>query len=339
MVVALGTTASAFWILALNSWMHTPAGFEMINGQAHVTSWFEVIFNPSFPYRLAHMVLAAFITTCFVIGGVSAGYLRRGVHREAGVRMLKLAVAFAAITVPLQVLVGDLHGLSVGEHQPTKLAAMEAHWEAGAPGEGVPLVLFAVPNATAERNDYEIAIPRLGSLILTHSLDGEIQPLKAVPPSERPPVAPVFFGFRVMVGLGVLMIFIAVAGLWLRWRGTLYQSRWFLRLCSVMAPSGVIAVLAGWYVVEVGRQPWLVQGLVRTMDVVSPLPAERVALSLSLFVLTYSLLFGVYLYFMRKLIRKGPPPLEQLHQQLIGVKASGYAVALAKQLTPAQEQK
>src|SRR5690606_8600224 len=205
-MVALGTLLSTFWILAANSWMQTPQGHEIIDGMFVPVDWSAIIFNPSFPYRLVHMTLAAFITTCFVIGGVSAWYLRRGIHIEPARRMLKLAVAFALVAVPAQVLVGDLHGLNVGEHQPVKLAAMEGHWHDEPAGEGVPLVVFALPNENAERNDYEVAIPRLGSLILTHSWDGEIQPLTAVPASERPPVAPVFWGFRVMVGLGVAML-------------------------------------------------------------------------------------------------------------------------------------
>ena len=246
-----------------------------------------------------------------------------------------MALWLALLLTPLQAFVGDLHGLNVKQHQPVKLAAMEGIWperEAGA-----PLLLFAIPDQQAEKNHFEIGIPKLASLILTHDMDGELMGLKAVPANERPNVAVVFFSFRIMVGIGLLMILVAVAGTYLRWRGTLYHSRGFLTLCSYLAPSGIIAVLAGWYVVEVGRQPWLVQGLVRTIDVVSPLPPQRVMLSLTLFVITYSLLFAVYLYFMRKLIKKGPPSLEQLQQQRIGVKAAGYAVALAKQLKPAQE--
>ncbi len=205
-MVALGTLLSTFWIITAKSWMQTPAGYVIdADGVFVPTSWWAVIFNPSFPYRLAHMVLAAYITTCFVIGGISAWYLRRRVHVEAGRRMLKFAVAFAALAVPLQIFVGDLHGLNVGEYQPTKLAAMEGYWRHGAPGEGVPLVLFAIPDAANERNRAEIKVPHLGSVILTRSWDGEIPPLTAVPASERPPVAPVFYAFRIMVGLGVLM--------------------------------------------------------------------------------------------------------------------------------------
>ncbi len=216
-MVALGTLFSTFWILAANSWMQTPQGHEIVDGMFLPVDWWAIIFNPSFPYRLAHMVLAAFLTTCFVIGGVSAWYLRRGVHVEASRKMLKLAVIFAAIAVPAQILAGDLHGLNVGEHQPVKLAAIEGHWHAEEKGEGVPLVLFALPNQAKERNDYEVAIPRLGSVVLTHSWDGEILPLKAVPASERPPVAPVFWAFRIMVGLGTLMLLLTLWSLW-AWR-------------------------------------------------------------------------------------------------------------------------
>ena len=334
-VVAIGTWISAFWIIAANSWMHTPAGHIIVDGVFQVESWWQVIFNPSMPYRFSHMLLAAFITATFVVLATSAWQLRHSEHKAMARKGLSMTLWLALLLTPLQAFVGDLHGLNVKQHQPVKLAAMEGIWperEAGA-----PLLLFAIPDQQAEKNHFEIGIPKLASLILTHDMDGELMGLKAVPANERPNVAVVFFSFRIMVGIGLLMILVAVAGTYLRWRGTLYHSRGFLTLCSYLAPSGIIAVLAGWYVVEVGRQPWLVQGLVRTIDVVSPLPPQRVMLSLTLFVITYSLLFAVYLYFMRKLIKKGPPSLEQLQQQRIGVKAAGYAVALAKQLKPAQE--
>ena len=336
--VAVGTWFSAFWIIAANSWMHTPAGYQLVDGVFHAKNWWQIIFNPSMPYRLSHMLLAAFITATFVVLATSAWQLRHQPQNQAMARKgLSMALWLALVLTPLQAYVGDLHGLNVKQHQPIKLAAMEGIWPERE--QAVPLLLFALPDQATEQNHFEIAIPKLASLILTHDPDGELQGLKSVPPSDRPNVPVVFFSFRVMVGIGVLMILLALAGTYLRARGTLFSSNRFLTLCSYMAPSGVIAVLAGWYVVEVGRQPWLVQGLVRTADVVSPLPAERVLFSLTLFVITYSVLFGVYLYFMRKLIRKGPPPIAQLQQQLIGVKASGYAVALAKQLNPAQEQK
>lgn len=334
-VVAIGTWISAFWIIAANSWMHTPAGHIIVDGVFQVDSWWQVIFNPSMPYRFSHMLLAAFITATFVVLATSAWQLRHTEHKAMARKGVSMTLWLALILTPLQAFVGDLHGLNVKQHQPVKLAAMEGIWperEAGA-----PLLLFAIPDRAAEKNHFEIGIPKLASLILTHDADGELMGLKAVPADERPNVAVVFFSFRVMVGIGLLMILVALLGAYLRWRGSLYQSRWFLTVCSYLAPTGVIAVLAGWYVVEVGRQPWLVQGLVRTIDVVSPLPAERVLFSLLLFVITYSLLFGVYLYFMRKLIKKGPPAIDQLAQQLIGVKAAGYAVALAKHPKPIQE--
>ncbi|MDQ3618423.1 MAG: cytochrome ubiquinol oxidase subunit I [Pseudomonadota bacterium] len=315
-MVALGTLISTFWIISANSWMQTPQGHELIDGIFMPVSWWEIIFNPSFPYRLTHMVLAAFITTCFVIGGVSAGYLRRGVHVAAGRRMLKLAVAFAAIAVPLQIFVGDLHGLNVGEHQPTKLAAMEAHWRHKPAGEGVPLVLFAVPDAAAERNDYEVAIPRLGSLVLTHSWDGEIQPLTAVPASERPPVAPVFFAFRVMVGLGLAMLLLTLASLWAWRRGQLFDAgssfgRWALNGWRALTFSGFVAILAGWYVVEIGRQPYVVYGLLRTADAISPnIQAAAVLFSLITFAVAYAIVFGAGTWYLFKLVRKGPLPHE-----------------------------
>ncbi|RPE79874.1 cytochrome ubiquinol oxidase subunit I [Vulcaniibacterium tengchongense] len=310
-MVALGTLISAFWILSANSWMQTPQGHAIVDGVFHPVDWWAIVFNPSFPYRLAHMVLAAFITTCFVIGGVSASYLLRGAHLDAARRMLKASVLFAAIAVPAQVVVGDLHGLKVRDYQPVKLAAMEAHWEHKPKGEGVPLVLFAVPNEAGERNDHEIAIPRLGSLILTHSLDGEIPPLKAVPPGERPPVAPVFYAFRVMVGLGLAMLALALASLWAWRRGRLFESRAVLQGWRWMTLSGFVAILAGWYVVEIGRQPYVVYGLLRTADAVSPiLRAPSVLASLIVYVLVYAVVFGAGTWYLRRLVRKGPVPHE-----------------------------
>ncbi|MBW3549737.1 MAG: cytochrome ubiquinol oxidase subunit I [Proteobacteria bacterium] len=314
-MVALGTLISTFWIISASSWMHTPQGHVIVDGIFEPADWWAIIFNPSFPYRLTHMVLAAFLTTCFVIGGVGAGYLRRGVHVAAGKRMLKLAVAFAAIAVPLQILVGDLHGLVVHEYQPTKLAAMEAHWEHEPAGEGVPLVVFAVPNEAAERNDYELAIPRLGSIILTHSWDGEIQPLTAVPASERPPVAPVFYLFRLMVGIGFAMLLLVMASMWAWRRKTLFDAgtasgRWLQNGWRAMMMSGFVAILAGWYVVEIGRQPWVIYGLLRTRDAVSAIDAGSVAFSLATFVLVYVVVFGAGFWFLFKLVRKGPQVFE-----------------------------
>lgn len=309
-LVAVGTLISTFWILSANSWLHTPAGYALIDGVFHPADWMAIIFNPSFPYRLAHMALAAFITTCFVIGGVAAWYLRRGEHVDAATRMLKLSVAFAAITVPLQIFVGDLHGLKTGEVQPVKLAAMEAHWHDGEPGAGVPLVLFAVPNVGQERNDFEIAIPRLGSVILTHSWDGTIAPLTAVPRDERPPVAPVFYAFRVMVGIGMAMLLLTVVSLWAWRRRRLFESTWLLNTWRLMSPSGFIAVLAGWFVVEIGRQPWAIQGLLRTADAVSDIDRTSVIISLTAFVVAYGVVFGAGGGYILKMIRTGPQPFD-----------------------------
>lgn len=314
-MVALGTLISTFWIISANSWMHTPQGHVIVDGIFQPADWLAIIFNPSFPYRLTHMVLAAFITTCFVIGGVGAGYVRRGVHVAAGKRMLKMALLFATITVPLQILVGDLHGLEVAEYQPTKLAAMEAHWEHGPAGSGFPLILFALPNEAEERNDYEVAIPRLGSILLTHSWDGEIAPLSEVPAEDRPPVAPVFFLFRVMVGIGFTMLLLVLLSLWGWRRKVLFDptrraGRWLLNGWRAMTMAGFVAILSGWYVTEIGRQPWVIYGLLRTRDAVSAVGAGSVAFSLATFVLVYVVVFGAGFWYILKLVRKGPQPHE-----------------------------
>jgi len=307
-MVALGTLLSTFWIISANSWMHTPAGFALVDGIFHAQDWLRIVFNPSFPVRLAHMTLAAFITTCFVIGGVSAIYLLRQRHREAAQLMLKLAVAFAAIAVPLQVLVGDLHGLKVRDHQPVKLAAMEGHWETA---RGAPLVLFAWPDEARETNRYEVSVPKLGSLLLTHDLDGEVKGLKEVPPRERPPVAPVFFAFRVMVGIGVMMLALVTWSA-LQWRrGHLFESKSALRGWALMTPAGFIAVLAGWYTTEIGRQPYVIYGLMRTSEAASAIDAASVATSLIAFATVYLFVFIAGSYYLLKLLRMGPQPLEQ----------------------------
>ena len=308
-MVALGTLISTFWILSANSWMQTPQGHAIVDGVFVPVDWWAIIFNPSFPYRLAHMVLAAFITTCFVIGGVSAWYLRGGVHVEPAKRMLRHAVVFAAIAVPLQIVAGDLHGLNVAEHQPVKLAAIEAHWHETEPGAGTPLVLFALPDAALERNDYEVAVPRLGGLILKHEWDGELMPLTAVPPEERPPVAPVFWSFRVMVAIGVSMLVLALVSLWALRRGTLFRSSLLLDAWRLLSPSGFIALLAGWYVVEIGRQPYVIYGLLRTSDAVSPnIAAAAVLTSLIVYALAYAVIFGAGIWYVRKLMLVGPVP-------------------------------
>lgn len=329
-IVAVGTWISAFWIIVANSWMQTPTGYEIVAGQFQVTSWYEVIFNPSMPFRLVHMLLATMITASFLVAGISAYYLLKKQHINFAKKGLSLTMWIVLILTPLQTYVGDLHGLNVAKHQPIKLAAMEGIWPAWE--EPVPLLLFAMPNMETEENDYEIGIPYLGSLILTHSLDGGVQGLKSVPPEDRPYVPFVFWSFRVMVAIGLGMLFIAVSALLLRRKDRIYENKAFLLLTTAFTPMGVIAVLAGWYVAETGRQPWVIQGLVRTMDVTSLLPAEKVLFSLIMFVVIYTLLLGVYLYFMRKLIKKGPPKMADLERQLIGMKAPGYALAWVKNL-------
>ena len=310
-MVALGTLISTFWIIAAISWMHTPQGHLLNDGVFSPADWSTIIFNPSMPYRLAHMVLAAFITTCFVIGGVAAWHLRRGTQPALAARMMKLAVAFGVIAVPLQVFVGDQHGLNTLEHQPIKVAAMEAHWEQGAPGEGVPLILFALPVQAEARNDYEVSIPHLRSLILTHSLRGEIPPLTSVPPDQRPPVAPVFYAFRVMVGLGVLMLLLVLLSALAWWRGRLLDSPALLNAWRILSPAGFVALLAGWWVTEIGRQPWVVYGLLRTSDAVSPnLTASQVAVSLAAYASVYAIVFGAGIWYLYRLLRKGPRPNE-----------------------------
>lgn len=334
-MVALGTLISTFWIISANSWMQTPAGYEIIDGVFHPADWWAVIFNPSFPYRLAHMVLAAFLTTCFVIGGVSAAYLLRGQHRDAATRMLKLAVAFGAIVVPLQILAGDLHGLNTLEHQPIKVAAMEAHWHEGKPGEGVPMVLFAIPNQKEARNDYVIEIPRVASLILTHSMDGTIPPLTSVPADQRPPVTPVFFAFRVMVGIGSAMLALVLLSAFAWWRGWLFEpkrARWLLRGWQAMTLSGFVAILAGWYVTEIGRQPYTVYGLLRTAESNSAVSGAEVAFSLAVFVVVYVCVFGAGIWYLFKLVRKGPQPHEPAPNADDGEKTPARPLSLPNEI-------
>jgi len=294
------------WILASNSWMQTPQGYGIVDGRVVPLDWFEIIFNPSFPYRLVHMGLAAFLATALLVAASGAWHLLKGSHINVAKKMLSMAMWMLLISAPLQMFVGDLHGLNTLEHQPIKVAAMEAHWHDAKPGDGVPLVLFAWPNMEKEQNDFAIEIPNLASLILTHSMDGAIPPLTSVAPQDRPNVPVVFFSFRVMVALGLLMILLALAALILRKTGKLYEKKWFLNFCVAMGPSGLIAMLAGWFVTEVGRQPWVVYGLQRTVDAGSPNSVTAMSLSLLAFVLVYICVFGVGVRYMLALIAKGP---------------------------------
>jgi cytochrome d ubiquinol oxidase subunit I len=302
-LVAIGTTLSAFWILSANSWMQTPAGHEMREGIAHPVDWLQIIFNPSFPYRFAHMYTAAFLTTSLVVLAVGARYLLAGRYPQEGRTMMRMGLGMVAILAPLQLFIGDQHGLNTLKHQPAKVAAIEGHWDGSKPGA---LTLFAIPNAERERNDYEIAIPGLASLILTHDINGLFPGLKQFPPENRPPVLPVFFAFRVMVGIGLLMIAIGLVGAWLWARGRLFETRWYLHAVAAAWPLGFIAILAGWWVTETGRQPWVAYGILRTADAVSPVTFNAVLTTLVLFVLIYTSVFSVGTYYINRLINTGP---------------------------------
>lgn len=302
-LVAIGTSLSAFWILAANSWMQTPAGHEVRDGIAYPVSWLEIIFNPSFPYRFSHMFTAAYLTTSLVVAAVGARYLLAGRFVEESKTMLRMGIGMVAILAPLQLFIGDQHGLNTLEHQPAKVAAMEAHWDGNEPAD---LVLFAWPSESQEKNLFEISIPNFASVILTHTWDGRIKGLKDFAPQDRPPVKPVFFAFRVMVGLGLLMIAAGLIGAFLWWRGALFNTPWFLRPLSLSWPAGFIAILAGWWVTETGRQPWLATGIVRTADAASPVSAGAVLTTLVLFVIVYGIVFSMGIYYINRLIEKGP---------------------------------
>ena len=304
-LVALGTLMSSFWILAVNSWMHTPRGYQVVDGRYFPTSMFDVIFTPSFPYRLTHTVIAFVVTTAFVILGVGAYYLRHDRFPAESKIMVRMSLAFLGIMVPLQILVGDLHGLNSLEHQPTKVAAMEGLWETG---RGVPASLFAIPDQKAETNHFEITIPKLASIYLTHDINGEVKGLKEWPKGDRPPVAIVYFAFRIMVGIGILMLLTVYTGLVLWKRGKLFLSRRYLGFCLLVSPIGFIAVLAGWTTTEVGRQPWVIYGLMRTSEAVTPsLTTTDVAISLGAYMLSYAFIFGAGFILLRRLVRIGPP--------------------------------
>jgi cytochrome d ubiquinol oxidase subunit I len=307
-MVALGAMFSAFWILAANSWMQTPAGFAVDpGGKFQVTDWWAAVFTPSLPYRFAHMVTAAYITGSFVVIGVCGFYLWRRQHVEFASAGFSVAMWMALVLTPLQIVLGDLHGLNTLRYQPTKLAAMEGDWETR---RGQPLTLFAWPNMVTERNDYALDIPKLGSLILTHDLDGEVQGLKAVPPAERPYVPVVFWAFRLMVGIGFVLTAIALLGAFLRWRGRLYDTNRFSIVCAFSSPLGFIAVLSGWTVTEVGRQPYVVYGHLRTADAISPVAASAVSTSLTLFVVVYAVLLLAFFFYAARAVFQGP----QIHE-------------------------
>jgi cytochrome d ubiquinol oxidase subunit I len=304
-LVAFGTTMSAFWILALNSWMHTPAGFEMINGQAHVTSWFDVIFNPSFPYRFSHMMIASGLTVAFLLAGISAfRWLKndRGLDVNAA---LRTGIYMAAFMIPVQIVVGDLHGVNTLAHQPAKIAAMEGIWKTQ---RGAPAVLFGLPDAATQSNKYEIAIPKLASAYLTHDWNGEVKGIDAFG-TEHPPVAPVFYAFRIMVGVGVLMLAVSWLAVW-QTRKRQAIKPWLARVLVAMTFAGWVALIAGWYVTEIGRQPWLVTGVLTAAQAASKVPASNILATLVLYLTVYVALLVAYVSVVFHLAKKAVKSFE-----------------------------
>lgn len=321
LMVAFGTFVSAFWILSVNSWMQTPAGYGINeHGQFVPDDWWAIVFNPSFPYRLVHMVFAAYLSTAFVVGAVGAFHLLRDRGNEAARTMFSMAMWMAAVVAPIQIVAGDMHGLNTLEHQPAKVAAMEGHFETT---KGAPLILFGIPDMEAEETRYAIEIPHLGSLILTHSWDGEVKGLKEWPPEDRPNATIVFWSFRIMVGLGVLMAAMGGISLVLRWRRILFEVPWFHRLGVAMGPSGILAVLAGWITTEVGRQPYTVYGLLRTAESASPIGAPGVGASLAAFVVVYLVVFGVGVLYMLRMMAKPPSPTEEEPEKGKPIRSAG----------------
>jgi cytochrome d ubiquinol oxidase subunit I len=322
LMVAAGTLFSAFWILSANSWMQTPAGYAVnAAGQFVPADWWEVIFNPSFPYRLVHMVLAAYLTTALVVGGVGAWHLLRDSSRPGPRMMFSMAMWMAALVAPIQILAGDQHGLNTLEYQPAKVMAMEGHFQSHP--DGAPLILFGWPDQKNARVKYSVEVPKASSLILKHSLDAPLKGLNTVPRKDWPNVALVFWSFRTMVGIGFLMLGLGLFSLWARWRGTLYESQWLHRYALAMGPAGFIAVLAGWITTEAGRQPYLVWGLLRTADSASPLDTPAVASSLIAFIIVYFAVFTVGIFYILRLMAVPPHHGEEGPSREAPVRAGG----------------
>jgi len=328
LMVAIGTFISAFWILSVNSWMHTPTGHALNEAGQFVPagSWLAIVFNPSFPYRLVHTVLAAYLTTALVVGGVGAWHLLRG-RATAEVRtMFSMAMWMLALVAPVQIFVGDLHGLNTLEHQPAKVMAMEGHYQSHP--DGAPLILFGIPDSEAETVRWSVEIPRLSSLILKHDLNAPLDGLDTIAPEDRPPVGIVFWSFRIMVGLGMLMFGLGLLSLLARARRKLYDWRWLHRFALVMGPSGFVAVIAGWVTTEVGRQPWVIHGLMRTRDAVAPLDAPAVAASLTAFVIVYFAVFGAGTLYILRLMGRTPAEDESATPEL-PIRTAGITPAQA----------
>ncbi|AJP56278.1 hypothetical protein UC34_03225 [Pandoraea vervacti] len=304
LMVAVGTLISTFWILSSNSFMQTPQGYAIEAGRIVPVDWFKVVFNPSFPYRLAHMTIAAFIVAAFIVAACGAWHLLKGRRDKPVKRSFSMALWILLALAPIQIVVGDAHGLNTREYQPAKIAAIEGLWETEK--GGTALNLFGLPDMDAEVTRYAVKVPHLGSLILTHSWDGEIRGLKEFAPQDRPYSPVIFWTFRIMAGLGMLMLLTALLGVWLRIRGKFYETRWYQWMVLCMGPSGLIALLAGWITTEVGRQPWTVYGVLRTTQSVSPVSAQQVGVSLLILVVVYFLVFGMGVYYMLKLMKQGP---------------------------------
>ncbi|TMM46672.1 cytochrome ubiquinol oxidase subunit I [Qipengyuania marisflavi] len=332
LMVALGTFISAFWILSVNSWMQTPTGFEMgANGQfLPGPSWWAIVFNPSFPYRLVHTVIAAYLTTAFVVGGVGAWHLLRDRDNRHARTMFSMALWMAALVAPVQIFVGDMHGLNTLEHQPAKVMAMEGHYTSHP--DGAPLILFGIPNSKEQRVDYAVEIPKASSLILKHDPNAPLAGLDTIPEDERPPVGVVFWSFRIMVGIGFAMLGLGLWSLLARWRGKLYDWIWLHRAALVMGPAGFVAVIAGWVTTEVGRQPYTIYGLLRTADSASPLAAPAVATSLAAFVIVYFAVFGIGTWYILQLMKQPP------HSGESGVKRGADGPIRSAGITPGPTQ-
>ena len=334
LMVAIGTLFSAFWILSVNSWMQTPAGYGFNEaGQFIPLDWWQIIFNPSFPYRLVHMVLAAYLTTAFVVGAVGAFHLLKDRANQAARLMFSMAMWMAVIVAPLQIVAGDLHGLNSLIYQPAKVAAMEGHFDTR---KGVPLILFGLPDMAAEQTRYAVEIPKLGSMILTHDWDGEVKGLKEWAPEDRPNATLLFWSFRIMVGIGIAMMALGIWSLWLRIRGRLYDAPVTYMMAVFMGPSGFIAVLSGWITTEVGRQPYTVYGVLRTIDSASPLDAPAVAISLAVFAVVYFIVFGAGLFYILRLMASPPHSGEDGLQKGIPMRAAGGIAIHADQTYSAQ---
>ncbi len=336
LMVAGGTAISATWILSVNSWMHTPAGFVMAdNGQFLPEDWLEVIFSPSFPYRLAHTLTAAYLATAFIVGGVGAWHLLQGRQYNSGVKtMFSMAMWMAAIVAPVQILLGHEQGLNTYEYQPTKVLAMEGHFETHE--NGIPLILFGIPDQEAGEMRYEVSVPKIGGPILGKGWNASMEGLDTVPDSEEPPVAIVFWSFRVMVGIGLLMLAVGLWSLWSRWRGELYYDRWLHRACFLMTPSGLVAVIAGWITTEVGRQPWTVYGELRTADSLAPLGADAVGASLIAFILIYFAVFGAGILYCGRLMAR-PPDVAEIPDSDDGpIRTAGITPGPPEAATPAE---